>query len=92
MINKIFNKICLSILFLGSTQTGMIYGQSLKNKVALNDLSEFKSAPKSWQIASSAHANLNTDNELSLAKGAGVLVNSVSKNKPGSDLYFNLEN
>jgi hypothetical protein len=91
MINKTYNKVFLSLLFVGLTHTGVLHGQSLKNKVVLNDLSEFKSAPKSWQVASSAHADLTIDNELTLAKGAGVLVNRVSKNKPGSDLYFNLE-
>ncbi|RZK67668.1 MAG: DUF1080 domain-containing protein, partial [Pedobacter sp.] len=91
MINRIYNKVFLSILFVGLTQTGVLLGQSLKNNVSLNDLTEFKSPAKSWQIASSAHANLAVDNEITTAKGAGVLVNRVSKNKPGTDLYFNFE-
>lgn len=68
--------------------TTLVAGQQLtdKSEIALNDLSSFKDAGKSWTIAGSVTANLNEQNALSISKGSGVLVNLPTKKNHGSDL------
>src|SRR5215218_10060632 len=57
----------------------------------LTDLSAFKQASSSWHIAGGVNADLNTNNILRYASGAGVLVNVPDEKNKGADLYTNIE-
>jgi len=57
----------------------------------LTNLSAFKNPSKTWQIAGDVSADLGKDNNLSTAKGTGVLVNLPDKKNHGEDLYTTAE-
>ncbi|TCD10245.1 DUF1080 domain-containing protein [Pedobacter frigidisoli] len=72
---------CVSILWLGGTL--LAYGQRLD----LKDLSAFKNPANSWSIVGNVFADLNSENTLKTTKGEGILVNTSTEKKAGSDLY-----
>lgn len=65
--------------------------KSLVSAVSLNDLSAFAAPTTNWQLAADVSADIDKNEELTLTKGAGILVNKVDANNPGHDLYFNLQ-
>lgn len=66
-----------------------VFGQ--EGPLPLQDLSSFKNAGSSWQIAGDVVAVLDKPNTLKTAKGTGILVNLPGKKKHGEDLFSNLE-
>lgn len=62
-----------------------------EGRLPLQDLSSFKNAGSSWQIAGDVSAVLGKANTLKTAQGAGVLVNLPGKKRHGQDLFSNLE-
>ncbi|WEK21518.1 MAG: DUF1080 domain-containing protein [Candidatus Pedobacter colombiensis] len=77
--------------FLWLFGTALVSAQQLTDQLAinLNDLSSFKDPGKSWSLAKDVTASLKTDNELTITKGAGILVNSPDKKNQGADLFTN---
>lgn len=71
--------------------TTLVSAQQLTDQsgISLNDLSSFKDPGKSWTLASGVTASLNKENELSLVKGTGILVNYPGKKNQGTDLFTN---
>ena len=59
--------------------------------IPLTDLSFFKQASASWQVAGDVKADLNTANILQPSAGTGVLLNTPGSKTPGADLYSNME-
>lgn len=70
----------------------LVSGQELtgRSDINLNNLSAFKSPGQTWSLASAVSANLNTENELNLTKGVGILVNNPGKKNRGADLLTNI--
>lgn len=60
---------------------------SFGQRIALNDLSAFKSPAASWTIVENVFADLNTENTLKNLKGTGILLNQSTSKKHGADLY-----
>jgi len=61
------------------------------NAISLSDVSAFRDAGKSWQLAADVNADLNKTNVLTTSKGTGVLVNLPDKKNHGADLYTVVE-
>jgi len=59
--------------------------------ISLNDLSAFRPAGKSWQIAADVNADLDKTNVLKTTNGNGILVNMPDKKNHGADLYTSAE-
>lgn len=59
--------------------------------IPLDDLSSFRDPGKSWKVAGEVVADLETENELEINAGKGVLVNNPSKRNPGKDLFTEFE-
>lgn len=75
--------LCSSSLALGQ--------QATSPNMPLSDLSSFKNPGKSWSIVSDVTADLDKPNVLNTVKGAGILVNEVSKRIKGTDLFTTAE-
>ena len=52
---------------------------SAQESLPLTDLSFWEKAAGNWQIAGNAHADLNKDDQMTVAKGSGILVNLPNK-------------
>ncbi len=52
-------------------------------KMALNDITEFKEATENWKIGGSVYADRSKQNTLESTKGSGVLVNIPEEGKRG---------
>jgi hypothetical protein len=57
------------------------------SEINLNDFSSFKDPGKNWILANSVTANPNTEGELNLIAGSGVLANKPGKKNQGTDLF-----
>lgn len=68
---------------------GTAAGQSAS--IPLQDLSAFRDAGKSWQIAGNVTADPDKHDVMFPAKGTGVLVNLPDKKNPGQDLFSGAE-
>ncbi len=73
----------------GLAFAGTVAGQSAA--IPLQDLSAFRDAGKSWQLAGNVTADLAQPDVLFPAKGTGVLVNLPNKKNPGQDLFSGTE-
>lgn len=69
----------------GLVWAGSAAGQS--SSISLQDLSAFRDAGSSWQVAGNVSADLSKQDVLFPASGKGVLVNLPDKRHPGKDLY-----
>jgi hypothetical protein len=59
--------------------------------ISLSDLSAFRQASSSWQIAGDVKADLEAVNRLIPSNGVGILVNAPDSKNTKADLYSNLQ-
>lgn len=80
--------------FLCVCGAGLVLGRpafAQQAPLPLHDLSAFKNAGSTWQVAGDVSAVLGKPNTLKTTKGTGILVNLPGKKHPGADLYSGLE-
>ncbi|MGX5818915.1 family 16 glycoside hydrolase [Chitinophaga lutea] len=80
--------------FLCACGAGLAFVQPVNGQngpLPLQDLSSFKNAGSTWQIAGNVSAVLGKANTLKTSPGNGVLVNLPGRKKHGEDLYTGFE-
>ncbi|RPE08484.1 DUF1080 domain-containing protein [Chitinophaga lutea] len=80
--------------FLCVCGAGLVLGRpafAQQGPLPLHDLSAFKNAGSTWQVAGDVSAVLGKPNTLRTTKGTGVLVNLPGKKHHGADLFSGME-
>lgn len=62
-----------------------------QDKVDLNTLTSFQTPAVNWHLAGDVRADLNQNDVLIYAPGAGILVSQSEPGKQGQDLLFNMQ-